>query len=105
MFDPGAKKPQIAFFGTPDFAVWVLERLKERGIVPDLVVSAPDAPKGRKLVLTPPPAKALAMPPGPMIPQCTFAWSAIYRLLTMPPLWQGRTETGSPGLACRGMLG
>ncbi|HEU0080919.1 MAG TPA: methionyl-tRNA formyltransferase [Candidatus Paceibacterota bacterium] len=60
MFDPGAKKPQIAFFGTPDFAVWVLERLKERGIVPDLVVSAPDAPKGRKLVLTPPPAKAWA---------------------------------------------
>ncbi len=55
-----AQKPKIAFFGTPDFAVWVLEGLKSHGILPDLVVCAPDAPKGRKLVMTPPPAKVWA---------------------------------------------
>jgi len=53
-------KPRIAFFGTPDFAVWVLDGLKENGIIPDLIVTAPDAPKGRKLIMTPPPAKVWA---------------------------------------------
>ncbi len=53
-------KPKIAFFGTPDFAVWVLEGLKEKGILPDLIVAAPDAPKGRKLVMTAPAAKVWA---------------------------------------------
>lgn len=53
-------KPKIAFFGTPDFAVDVLEDLKAHGIVPNLVVTAPDAPKGRKLVITPPAAKVWA---------------------------------------------
>lgn len=52
--------PKIAFFGTPDLAVWVLDALKREGVIPDLVVTAPDAPKGRKLVLTPPPAKVWA---------------------------------------------
>ncbi|MBX4209451.1 peptide deformylase [Candidatus Parcubacteria bacterium] len=54
------KKARIAFFGTPDFAVWVLEGLKKGGVIPDLIVAAPDAPKGRKLVMTPPPAKVWA---------------------------------------------
>lgn len=53
-------KPRIAFFGTPDLAVWVLDSLKEKGVVPDLVIASPDAPKGRKLVMTPPPAKIWA---------------------------------------------
>lgn len=53
-------QPNIAFFGTPDFAVWVLDALKEKGIVPNLIVAAPDAPKGRKLVMTPPPTKVWA---------------------------------------------
>jgi methionyl-tRNA formyltransferase len=55
-----SQKPKIAFFGTPELAVWVLNALKEKGVLPDLVVTAPDAPKGRKLVLTPPPAKLWA---------------------------------------------
>jgi methionyl-tRNA formyltransferase len=55
---------KIAFFGTPDFAVWVLDALLERGIQPDLVITAPDAPKGRKLVLTPPAAKVWALSHG-----------------------------------------
>jgi methionyl-tRNA formyltransferase len=54
-------KPRIAFFGTPDLAVWVLEALKEKGIVPDLIITAPDAPKGRKLVMMPPPVKVWAL--------------------------------------------
>jgi methionyl-tRNA formyltransferase len=53
-------KPKIAFFGTPDFAVWVLDGLKEKGILPDLIVAAPDAPKGRRLVMTSPAAKVWA---------------------------------------------
>ena len=47
--------PKIAFFGTPAIAVWVLEVLKEGGILPTLVITNPDAPQGRKLVLTPSP--------------------------------------------------
>jgi len=54
------KKPLIAFFGTPEFAVWTLESMKKHGILPSLIVTAPDAPKGRKLVLTPPPVKIWA---------------------------------------------
>lgn len=45
----------MVFFGTPELAVYVLEELEAAGIVPDVVVCAPDAPKGRKLILTPPP--------------------------------------------------
>ncbi len=50
----------IAFFGTPRLAVYVLEELEAAGIVPDLVVTAPDRPVGRKLVLTPPAVKVWA---------------------------------------------
>lgn len=52
--------PRIAFFGTPDFAVWVLDALAARGILPDLIITAPDAPKGRNLIMTSPAAKAWA---------------------------------------------
>ena len=50
-------KLNIAFFGSPQFAVHVLDELKEHGIVPSLIISQPDKPAGRKLLLTPPPAK------------------------------------------------
>ena len=52
--------PKIAFFGTPDIAVWVLEELKKANILPTLVVTNPDAPQGRKMILTPPPVKVWA---------------------------------------------
>ncbi|OHA83969.1 MAG: hypothetical protein A2408_02805 [Candidatus Yonathbacteria bacterium RIFOXYC1_FULL_52_10] len=52
--------PRIVFFGTPEVAVFVLEELSLAGMTPVLIVTAPDAPKGRGLVLTPPPAKAWA---------------------------------------------
>ena len=52
--------PKIAFFGTPKFAVTILEELKKAGIVPALCLTAPDKPQGRGLTLTPPPVKIWA---------------------------------------------
>lgn len=51
---------RIAFFGTPELSVYVLEELENAGIVPMLIVTTPDRPVGRKLVLTPPPVKEWA---------------------------------------------
>ncbi len=55
---------KIAFFGTPEFAVDVLEELKSRcptpTLLPSLIITAPDRPVGRKLVMTPPPMKIWA---------------------------------------------
>ena len=54
-------KYKIAFFGTPDIAVMVLEELKKANIIPTLIITAPDKPKGRKLIMTPPPVKIWAL--------------------------------------------
>lgn len=51
----------FAFFGTPDVAVETLEILLGHGIVPSIIITAPDQPKGRGLVLTPPPVKTWAI--------------------------------------------
>ncbi len=61
---PPPKNIRWAFFGTPHFAVVVLERLEARGMLPALVVTVPDKPQGRGLVLTPSPAKAWALERG-----------------------------------------
>lgn len=50
----------FAFFGTDEFSVGVLDILKEKGFLPSLVVTVPDKPKGRKMLLTPPPTKVWA---------------------------------------------
>lgn len=55
---PSNKK--IVFFGTPEFAVIILDELKKAGILPALIVTAPDKPAGRGLALTPPPVKLWA---------------------------------------------
>jgi len=52
--------PSFVFFGTDSFATHVLETLKEKGALPDLVVTTPDSPKGRKLILSPPEVKVWA---------------------------------------------
>ncbi|MFA5934164.1 MAG: methionyl-tRNA formyltransferase [Candidatus Paceibacterota bacterium] len=52
--------PKIAFFGTPDFAVIILDELKNLGFIPSIVITAPDKPKGRHLLMTPPPVKIWA---------------------------------------------
>ncbi len=56
--------PLFAFFGTPKFAVDVLNALERNGMLPALVITAPDKPRGRGLDLTPSPAKAWALQRG-----------------------------------------
>jgi len=48
------------FFGTPEFAAIVLEKLINAGYIPEVVICNPDEPVGRKQILTPPPTKILA---------------------------------------------
>ncbi len=45
---------KIAFFGTPEFTVNFLETLKSSGFCPSLVVTNPDRPSGRGMVMTSP---------------------------------------------------
>ncbi len=51
---------QFAFFGTSSFAATVLDELATAGFLPSLIVTVPDAPVGRKRLLTPPPVKRWA---------------------------------------------
>lgn len=44
--------PKIAFFGTPNIAVWVLEELEKEGILPSCVITNPDSAQGRKMLMT-----------------------------------------------------
>lgn len=55
------KNIKFAFFGTPDVASETLEILKQSDYVPSLVITSPDRPKGRKMIITPPPVKIWAM--------------------------------------------
>lgn len=50
----------IIYLGTPDFAVKPLVRLIEAGHNVIAVITQPDRPKGRKMVMTPPPVKVYA---------------------------------------------
>jgi methionyl-tRNA formyltransferase len=51
---------KIAFFGTPEIASIVLDELKSANILPSLIITNPNAPVGRKQILTPPPVKVWA---------------------------------------------
>ena len=53
-------KPSFVFFGTPDIAVTALDALFSEGFIPSQIVTAPDSPQGRGLVLTPSPVKVWA---------------------------------------------
>ncbi|MDO8520492.1 MAG: methionyl-tRNA formyltransferase [bacterium] len=55
---------RFAFFGTPRFAEIVLDELEQKGFVPTLIVTAPDKPKGRKLIVTPSEVKVWAQKRG-----------------------------------------
>jgi len=48
------KKIKFAFFGTSEVSVFVLDELKKAEMLPSLIITTPDKPKGRNLVLTPP---------------------------------------------------
>jgi methionyl-tRNA formyltransferase len=56
--------PLFAFFGTPRFATGVLDALEKNGLLPALIITAPDKPRGRGLVLSPSPAKEWALTRG-----------------------------------------
>lgn len=51
---------KFAFFGTPELAAIALSEMETFNTLPSLVVTAPDAPVGRKQIMTPPPAKVWA---------------------------------------------
>lgn len=51
---------KFIFWGTPEVASDTLEILKENGYLPSLIVTAQDKPKGRKMIITPPPVKVWA---------------------------------------------
>lgn len=54
------KNYPFAFFGSSRFSLMVLDELEKLGLTPSLVVTTPDKPQGRKLVLTPTPVKEWA---------------------------------------------
>lgn len=47
------KTAKFVFFGSSRFSIIVLDRLAESGLLPIAVVTTPDRPKGRGLVMTP----------------------------------------------------
>lgn len=55
---------KFVYFGTPQVASETLAILIERGFVPEIVITSPDAPRGRGLTLTPSPTKELALARG-----------------------------------------
>ena len=54
------KDIKIGFFGTPEYSVITLEKLFAAGFTISFVVTMPDRPKGRKMIMTPPPVKVWA---------------------------------------------
>ena len=55
---------RILFMGTPDFARSILEKLHKDGENIVAVVTQPDKPQGRNMILTPPPVKQYALENG-----------------------------------------
>lgn len=77
--------PTFAFFGTPDIAVEALNEMETFGFKPSLVVCNPDAPVGRKQVITPPPTKVWAVARGiPVFQPTTLKQRAELTPLTTP---------------------
>jgi methionyl-tRNA formyltransferase len=60
IYDKNSMKPKIVFFGTPEFARDILRDIHEEFEVVG-VVTSPDAPVGRKRVITPTPVKEFAL--------------------------------------------
>ncbi len=52
---------RFVFFGTSEFAVYVLDVLAENGMLPSLLITNPDRPKGRGLLLAASPVKLWAL--------------------------------------------
>jgi methionyl-tRNA formyltransferase len=54
------KKLNFVFFGTPDVASHTLDILFSNGYIPSIIITTPDKPAGRGLVLTPSPVSLWA---------------------------------------------
>lgn len=52
---------KLAFFGTSNFSVICLNEIKQLGFLPSLIITTPDKPVGRKLILQPNPVKTWAI--------------------------------------------
>ena len=55
------KDIKIGFFGTPEYSVITLEEIKRAGFTISIIVTMPDKPKGRKMILTSSPVKLWAI--------------------------------------------
>ena len=55
------KKVNFAFFGSDTFSIDVLEELIKNDFIPSLIISVPDKPKGRHMILTSPLIKDFAI--------------------------------------------
>ncbi len=55
------QQPNFIFWGTPEFAAEVLEKLINQGVIPKAIVCNPDRPVGRKKIITPPATKLLVL--------------------------------------------
>ena len=75
------KNIKFAFFGTSDFSVKVLDVLYQNSLIPKLIVTVPDKPKGRKKELSPPPVKI---------------WALNYNINFTQPVSLKKLETNSP---------
>lgn len=53
MTTPKKTKVRLAFFGTSHIAVYVLDALEAAGLLPALIITLPEKPKGRGLVAQP----------------------------------------------------
>ncbi len=62
---------RIVFMGTPEFAVPCLQKLIDCGHEVTGVFTQPDKPQGRKMIMTPPPVKVLALENGIKVYQPT----------------------------------
>lgn len=78
--NPVKISPKIAFLGTPQFAVPILEKLAQSDFKPMAVFTAPDKPVGRQQILTPPPTKIAAQKYN--IPVWQLAQTSDFRLQT-----------------------
>ena len=52
---------KIAFWGTPELTIPILNKLEEAGFLPSVIITGPDRPQGRGLVMTPPAPKDWAL--------------------------------------------
>ncbi len=53
--------PNFAFFGSPEFAAVILEKIIQNGFKPSVIICNPDKPTGRKKNITSPPVKTRIM--------------------------------------------